>query len=75
MSRDGDGDLDLAAADKDAVSPEGSIIKAGSARAVELTDTNKDGVVNGPLLVAMRSPGGKKGKNSANWSIEQNKGA
>ena len=53
FSRDGDGDLVLAGEEKDAVSSEGSIVVAGDSVAFELTDTNKDGVVNGPPLVAM----------------------
>lgn len=49
FSRDGDGDLELAGADKDDVVSEGSIVTAGSALAFELTtDTNKDGVLNAP---------------------------
>ncbi len=75
LSRDGDGDLGLAGADKDVVSSKGSIVKAGSAVAFELTDTDKDGVISGPPLAPKDAPGGKKGKNSHNWSLEENKGA
>jgi len=49
FSRDGDGELNLAGADKDAVSSSGHIVVAGGAVAIELTtDTDKDGELNAP---------------------------
>lgn len=51
FSRDGDGDLSLLGADKDAISSQGSIVVAGASVAVEITtDTNKDGVFDPPPL-------------------------
>lgn len=51
FSRDGDGDVSMAGADKDAVSARGDIVVAGSSVGFELmTDTNKDGVLNPPPL-------------------------
>ena len=53
FSRDGDGDLTLAGADKNAGTSEGNIVVAGDSVAFELTDTNKDGVIDGPPIIAM----------------------
>lgn len=53
FSRDGDGDLNLAGADKNAGPSEGGVIVAGDAVSFELTDTNKDGVIDGPPIIAM----------------------
>lgn len=54
FSRDGDGDLNLGGADKNVVSSQGGIVTAGTATTVELTtDTNKDGVLNGPPLAVV----------------------
>lgn len=50
FSRDDDGDLNLGGADKDTVTSSGSVVVAGANVSPEVTDTNKDGVVDGPAL-------------------------
>jgi len=65
FSRDGDGDLTLAGADKDAVTAKGSVVVAGSEVTFELTtDTNGDGVLNPPPLTPVFGNGSGT-KNSA----------
>ncbi|MDP2305590.1 MAG: hypothetical protein Q8P18_06155 [Pseudomonadota bacterium] len=58
LSRDGDGDLSLAGADKDTVSPRGDSVVAGDPVAFELTrDTNEDGVLTPPPLAPLAAEG------------------
>lgn len=56
FSRDGDGDMSLSGADKDAVSSRGDIVAVGKSLAFELTDTNRDGVIDGPPVAAQYYP-------------------
>lgn len=56
FSRDGDGDLTIAGADKDVVQAKGDILIGGEPIDVEMTtDTNKDGVLNGPALATYKT--------------------
>lgn len=52
LTRDVDGELPLAGADKDEVQAKGDILIGGEPIEFELTDTNKDGVVAAPAACA-----------------------
>ena len=57
VTRNDDGALGLAGADKDAVSPRGDILIGGEPIGFELTDSNKDGVITTPPVVVMMVAG------------------
>lgn len=56
FSRNGDGELTLAGADKNAVSSRGDVVVPGKAVAFELTDTDKDGRIEPPPVAAQQYP-------------------
>lgn len=51
INRDDDGDLSLAGADKDTISAKGDILIGGEPIDFELTDTDKNGVIDAPPAV------------------------
>ena len=56
FARDADGDLALGGADKDTVSPSGTLLTPGSA--IALSDSDGDGNVDGPPVVAAKPASG-----------------
>lgn len=74
FTRNDDGDLGLAGADKDAVSPRGDILIGGEPIGFELTDTNKDGVITGPPAIVFRTTGNGKGTRAATTASSGNPG-
>ncbi len=61
FTRDGDGDLSLGGMDKNDVDAKGDILIGGEPIDFELTDTNKDGVIEAPPVIVYKAAGNGKG--------------
>lgn len=68
------GSLGLAGADKDEVQPKGDILIGGEPIDFELTDTDKDGVIEAPPVVVLRVSGHGKGTRAATTASSGNPG-
>jgi hypothetical protein len=74
FTRDEDGDLSLGGADKDLISAKGDILIGGEPIDFELTDANKDGVLEAPPVVLLRTSSDGKGTRAVTTSNTGNPG-
>ncbi|GDX80605.1 hypothetical protein LBMAG42_24160 [Deltaproteobacteria bacterium] len=63
--RTGEGDLSLGGVDKNDIEAKGDILIGGEPIDFELTDTNKDGVIEAPPVILMMTTGNGKGTRDA----------
>jgi hypothetical protein len=74
LTRDADGELALSGADKDEVQSKGDILIGGEPIDFELTDTNKDGVIEAPPVIQLLTSGNGKGTRAVTTTSTVNPG-